>query len=226
MYLKRKRSNSDISTTSSMLTSPLHNGNSMAIDSTAIASPSLLSSRTRKRHRDNRPNEEIVHQHTLSLLYSAQQHQYNSFPTPTTSPTFAPVAPIPAPNQASHQSSLHSFWQLPSARHTSPGSDSSSPSTSANTPALISNNQFFRPTNCEDCDASLSQEDGDGMDVDMMMDVDGAGEVNHACTSCGKAVCHSCAVSNLGMQRKCLGCAGRNARQGGKRWVGGLGWMD
>ncbi|RAL68316.1 hypothetical protein DID88_007046 [Monilinia fructigena] len=45
----------------------------MHIDSTSIASPSLLSSRTRKRHRDNRPNEETVHQHTLSLLYSAQQ---------------------------------------------------------------------------------------------------------------------------------------------------------
>jgi hypothetical protein len=67
MYLKRKRSNSDISTTSSMLTSPHHNSNSMAIDSSAIASPSLLSSRTRKRHRDNRPNEEIVHR----MLYFA-----------------------------------------------------------------------------------------------------------------------------------------------------------
>ncbi|KAA8576098.1 hypothetical protein EYC84_006260 [Monilinia fructicola] len=74
MFLKRKRSESEISTTSTLLSSPLHsnNPNSMHIDSTSIASPSLLSSRTRKRHRDNRPNEETVHQHTLSLLYSAQ----------------------------------------------------------------------------------------------------------------------------------------------------------
>lgn len=64
MVLKRKRSDSEISYGSSMLSSP--NSNSMAIDSfqiqqNQIATPSLFASRTRKRHRDNRPSETDVH---------------------------------------------------------------------------------------------------------------------------------------------------------------------
>ena len=54
------------------------------------------------------------------------------------------------------------------------------------------------------------------MDVDI---IDTAEGPNHACTGCGKQVCHGCAVSNLGADRKCLTCAGKN------KWVGGLGWM-
>ncbi|KAM3069170.1 hypothetical protein ACMFMG_010690 [Clarireedia jacksonii] len=60
-----------------MFTSPLHNGNSMAIDSSAIASPTLLSSRTRKRHRDNRPNEEIVHPTPIQLLPNSHNFSNN-----------------------------------------------------------------------------------------------------------------------------------------------------
>lgn len=79
---------------------------------------------------------------------------------------------------------------------------------------------FFRPINCEDCDASLNPENnGEAMDVDVMLDVNIAEGPNHACTGCGKQVCHGCAVSNLGADRKCLMCAGK------KKWVGGLGWM-
>ena len=56
----------------------------------------------------------------------------------------------------------------------------------------------------------------------MMMDIDMAGDGgNHACTGCGRQVCHSCAVSNLGAERKCLLCAGKE-----KKWVGGLGWCS
>ncbi|KAG4031260.1 hypothetical protein MFRU_009g00510 [Monilinia fructicola] len=231
MFLKRKRSESEISTTSTLLSSPLHsnNPNSMHIDSTSIASPSLLSSRTRKRHRDNRPNEETVHQHTLSLLYSAQQpSNINTSCMPPLSPSaISPRTIIPHPaNNTAHQASLHSFWQLPSNRQVSPGSDSSYTSSTSVSPKTTTHPHLI-PTNCEDCDASLAnRESGDEMDVDTMMDIDmyGAGEANHACTSCGKQVCHSCAVSNLGMDRKCLVCAGRD--RNGKRWVGGLGWMD
>ena len=60
------------------------------------------------------------------------------------------------------------------------------------------------------------------MDVDVMMDIDTDG-ANSGCTSCGKRVCHGCAVSNLGAERKCLGCAGRIRE---KKWVGGIGWVD
>ncbi len=80
--------------------------------------------------------------------------------------------------------------------------------------------EFFQATNCEDCNASLNAADnGDAMDVDMMMDIDMDGG-NHACTACGKQVCHSCSVSNLSVDKRCLHCAGRKA------WVGGIGWSD
>jgi hypothetical protein len=43
------------------------------------AGPSYFNSRTRKRFRDGRPDEEIIHQNTLSKLFSAQrQHQNTS----------------------------------------------------------------------------------------------------------------------------------------------------
>jgi hypothetical protein len=58
------------------------------------------------------------------------------------------------------------------------------------------------------------------MDVDIM-DIDVANGSNYACEQCGKMVCHGCAVSNLGHQRKCLNCAGKAE----KKWVGGLGWV-
>ena len=61
---------------------------------------------------------------------------------------------------------------------------------------------------------------GDSMDVDMMMDID-MDSANYGCSSCGKQVCHGCAVSNLGEDRRCLVCAKPK-----KRWVGGLGWVD
>ncbi|ESZ97263.1 hypothetical protein SBOR_2337 [Sclerotinia borealis F-4128] len=253
MYLKRKRSESEISTSSSLLSSPLYsnNSNSMHIDSPSIASPNLFSSRTRKRHRDNRPNEETVHrmlsdsnnflfalqilinstEHTLSLLYSAQRPlNINTTCMPPPSPSaISPHTIIPHPSNNTphaHQASLHSFWQLPSTRQISPGSDSSYASSTSVSPKTITHPHLL-PTNCEDCDASLANREGnDGMDVDTMMDIDmyGAGEGNHACTICGKQVCHSCAVSNLGMERKCLSCAGSDMN--GRRWVGGLGWMN
>ncbi|APA06975.1 hypothetical protein SS1G_04346 [Sclerotinia sclerotiorum 1980 UF-70] len=231
MYLKRKRSESEISTASSLLPSPLHsnNANSMNIDSTSIASPNLFSSRTRKRHRDNRPNEETVHQHTLSLLYSAQQPSNidTSCMSPPSPSAISPRTIIPhPPNNPAHQASLHSFWQLPSNRQISPDSDSSYASSTSVSPKTITHHLFL-PTNCEDCDESLAnREGGDEMDVDTIMDINmhGTGETNHGCTSCGKQVCHSCAVSNLGMERKCLSCAGRE--RDGRKWVGGLGWMN
>jgi hypothetical protein len=246
MVLKRKRSDSEISTTSSILSSPLSSSNYMNIDGfqsqKQIATPSLFSSRTRKRHRDNRPSESDVHrmpssflpsaqpltapstEHTLSLLFSAQQqHPQSQFqsPSPFLSQSHThPIASIPASYEPPQQSSLHSFWAIPSARHGSPSSTSSnSSSNTPNTAPAI--NSFFQATNCEDCDASLNPQDNDdAIDVDMMMDIDMDGG-NHACTSCGKQVCHSCAVSNLGAERKCLNCAGKK-----KACIGGIGWMN
>jgi hypothetical protein len=76
-------------------------------------------------------------------------------------------------------------------------------------------------TNCEDCNVPLGKSgDTDTMDIDMM-DIDVANGGNYACEQCGKIVCHGCAVSNLGEQRRCLNCAGRAEKQ----WVGALGWI-
>jgi hypothetical protein len=237
MGLKRKRSDSEISSSSSLLSSPT-SANMMSIDNyQPILTPSLFSSRTRKRHRDNRPSESDVHrmqcpflsaqspmlipstEHTLSLLYSAQQTPQSLFQAPSPFQPQQPVESLPSSNQSTQRSTLHSFWAIPSSRRqTSPSSDSSSSTnTPSTTPAM---NNFFQVTNCEDCNASLNPADnGDAMDVDMMMDIDMDGE-NHACTSCGKQVCHSCSVRNLGADKRCLHCAGRKTR------VGGIGRCD
>lgn len=235
MLLKRKRSDSEISTSSSMFSSPPSAPNFTSMDyqshQSQIPTPSLFASRTRKRYRDNRPSESEVHrmpclflsvdwqalipstEHTLSLLYSAQQKpQQSSLPTSfRSSQSHEPVSSLPSSSQNSQQSSLHSFWHGPMASSTRQSSPSSNYSASpANTPGASPPHMtsMFSATNCEDCDASLGQSDnGDSMDLDMM-DVD-MGTESHACTSCGKQVCHSCSVSNLGAERKCLNCAGR-----------------
>ncbi|KAE9366694.1 hypothetical protein N431DRAFT_562049 [Stipitochalara longipes BDJ] len=219
--LKRKRSDSEISSSSSLLSSP-PSANMMSIDNYhPILTPSLFAARTRKRHRDNRPSESDVHQHTLSLLYSAQQAPQSQFQVPSPFQPLQPVESFPSNNQSAQQSTLHSFWAIPSSlRHYSPSSNSSSSTnTPSTTPAM---DNFFQATNCEDCNASLraSVDAGaDAMDVDMMMDIDIDGG-NHACTVCGKQVCHSCSVSNMGANKKCLCCAGRKA------WIGGIEWCD
>jgi hypothetical protein len=158
----------------------------------------------------------------LSLLFSAQQNQLpQTHPSPSPFTLRRPVASVPASSQPSpQQSNLHSFWAIPSStRQSSPASNCSS--FSNNSPLMTSaDHQFFEATNCEDCEVSLNPDNADAMDVDVMMDTDTYnGGLSHACSSCGKQVCHSCAVSNLGSERKCLMCAG-------KKWVGGIGWMN
>jgi hypothetical protein len=159
-------------------------------------------------------------EHTLSLLYSAQQLPQHQFQPPTPFRAQTPVKPFPSSNQSAQQSSLHSFWSIPSLlRQSSPSSNSTSSTNAVSTAPAI--NTFFQPTNCEDCDASLNPDNLDAMDIDVMMEIDTTGGGNHACRSCGKQVCHSCAVSNLGAERKCLNCAGKP-----KVWVGGIEWLD
>ncbi|KAH8588675.1 hypothetical protein B0O99DRAFT_355245 [Bisporella sp. PMI_857] len=224
MVLKRKRSDSEISTTSSLFnSSPLSSGNMMSMDfhtSQQIPTPSLFSSRTRKRYRDNRPTESDIHQHTLSLLFSAQQSTQSQSQPLHLFRQQAPVSSLPTLAESKpQQASLHSFWAIPNARQLSPASTYSTSSFSS-TPTGSDNmmTQILETSNCEDCDASLNAEE-DSMDVDMI-DIDvSANGGNHACSSCGKQVCRNCAVSNLGAERKCLGCAGR------RKWVGGVGWV-
>lgn len=202
------------------------------------SAPANLHSRTLKRYRDNRPSDDEVHrkfyewrahhhlsipnssscapaEHTLGLLYSAQQRpqQFPQQEAPIAAAPPPPQQPVVAlsslsalslsPNIGSQQS-LHRFWSIGSE----PSSASSSPG--IETPPVL------LPTECDDCGSGLAGgSSGDEMDVDSSNVAE-----DTACGACGKHVCFSCSVSNLGEQKRCLQCAGRRV------WIGGIGWTD
>ncbi|RGP64404.1 orf21 protein [Fusarium longipes] len=187
MAHKRKRSISELCASPSSVSSfdsPPRAGNSIINPFAIMAStPIHLHSRTMKKFRDNRPSAEIIHQRTLNMLYSAQnQHQHVEIPSENTQAQPQTTRP------ESTQQSLHRFWNI-----------SSAPSASTST----LDQTELAPSNCDDCGTSLSNSDG--------MDVDGFDNEDHSCGACGKHVCFSCSVSNLGEQRRCLQCAGRDS---------------
>ncbi|KAF2704896.1 hypothetical protein K504DRAFT_471862 [Pleomassaria siparia CBS 279.74] len=165
--------------------------------------------RTRKRFRDNRPDESVVHQKTMHILFSAQQraHAHSSIPVPVQS---VPATPPPdAPPSKPQKSTLHSFWNLPAPPVTLPPPTISQPSLGPH---------------CEDCDAPLNcSEDAYSMDVDMDVEMNGGssgsgrgtggGGGEFACNDCGRSICGTCAV--VSKTRHCLQCAttGRNSRR-------------
>lgn len=143
------------------------------------------------------------------MLYSAQQNP--QLPAQTSEAPAPQPATVRNYSSLSSQTSLHSFWALPSRS----SSCSSSEAASSSPPP----NLTHQSTSCEDCATTLMSANGDAMDVDMDIDMY-SGSNDYGCTQCGKQVCHSCAISNLGAQRRCLNCASK------RKWVGGLGWMD
>ncbi|TLS28640.1 hypothetical protein PpBr36_01882 [Pyricularia pennisetigena] len=203
--LKRKRSESELSF-SSQLSSPPRPGDAyfafpvtpigLSFSSTRSSNPSHLNSRTIKRHRDNRPSENEVHQHTLELLYSARDVPSEHLQQVQQRAHYQPPASFASTQHqgqqqtsATRQTSLHSFWNLPRTSSKAPTMmPSFSPSTDLGS------------TSCEDCGSSLRSDDG-------MMDVDGdgcGGAEACGCNACGKVVCFSCSVGNLGEHRRCL----------------------
>lgn len=214
MVLKRKRSSSELCSSPSCGSStssspPGQNGFNFSMMG-ASTTPSHQSGRTMKRLRNNRPTEASVHresfagylrdiqrshadaERTLGLLYSAQQRPSYVQDMMDDTPMEAPaVNNAPAPQQ-----SLHRFWNINSKPVSSPA---------------LPEQPLPQSTDCDDCGASLSDGD-DGMELD------GYGGYDSTCGACGKHVCFSCSVSNLGEQRRCLHCAGRKA------WVGAFGW--
>ncbi|KAL6919051.1 hypothetical protein ACHAPO_004164 [Fusarium lateritium] len=186
MAHKRKRSISELCASPSSVSSfdsPPRVSNSITNPFAIMTlTPLHLHSRTMKRMRDNRPSEEMIHQRTLKMLYSAQnqtqQPEVPSEPMQTETQTTRP---------GSAQQSLHRFWNI-----------SSTPTPSATT----LNQPELAPSNCDDCGVSFNSGD-DGMDLDNFNNED------HSCVACNKHVCFSCSVSNLGEQRRCLHCAGR-----------------
>ena len=176
---------------------------------------SKLNSRTRKRHRDDRPSDQKIYgtyipstcrRHwienfvfvgmsgladvchraasTISKLYEAQRLH------PHAEPVFSSQSFGSAVENKAQKSTLHSFWNIPSAPAQPMAIDSAS---SSNTDLAIG-------LRCEDCDGSLRQPDA--MDVDMD---DGMVQQESSCSSCRRQVCDRCAV--VGLNRVCLPCA-------------------
>ncbi|KAL2186039.1 hypothetical protein L209DRAFT_754577 [Thermothelomyces heterothallicus CBS 203.75] len=229
MVLKRKRSESEfgsVFSSTERLDSNTFNFDALLAMDTArhcffaqrLSTPSHLPSRTLKRFRDNRPSESEIYQHTLDVLYSAQrqsrEHRYASPEPPRFASAVVSLQPQAQTRHGAQQRSLHSFWNLP-APTSSSTSLASSPASSAMSPPSPNHPPQCLPVNCEDCGARLG---GDADDV--MMDIADYGFIqeNHVCGACGKTVCFSCSVSNLGEHRRCLACA---EPRGG----GGCSWL-
>lgn len=162
-------------------------------------------------------------EHTLNLLYSAQQHQpvpINQFPQPISAlpratPTAStPLSPSSAPTLG--QVSLHSFWKLPTrapTTHTQVAAEALATCEMDLCSAMPSSTNASRL--CEDCDAPVASEP-DAMDVDEGI------EGSACCVTCVRLVCDTCSV-NGNDGRRCLGCLSRANSE--KRWVGGIGWI-
>ncbi|KAK8043673.1 hypothetical protein PG993_006103 [Apiospora rasikravindrae] len=217
VVIKRKRSESELSVSPSSAcsfnNSPMrHDTGAFQFDlmkSSLHLSPhkgsGYLHSRTMKRFRDSRPSQHEVHERTLNMLYNAQKQQpHDDVHMQTTPMQTQPTAVQHPHHQQQAQASLHNFWNLPNA-NTAPVIFNNDIATSIATPSID------EPTDCEDCGQALHDEmDGDAMETD--------GATDSGCGACGKHVCSHCSITNLGEQRRCLGCAGKNA------WDGGMGW--
>ncbi|KAF2641681.1 hypothetical protein P280DRAFT_468239 [Massarina eburnea CBS 473.64] len=167
--------------------------------------------RTKKRIRNNRPDECIIHENTIQKLFTAQRQNPHASPIPSDT--------LPSPHQPTpifekpQKSTLHTFWKLPA------------PPVQAPSPLFQHARQQQQPPppppphlpHCEDCDAPLhaytdGMDMGMGMDTDM--DIDGPMEGSSACQDCGRNVCGACAV--VARARLCLGCA--TSKGNSRRW--------
>ncbi|PLN75792.1 hypothetical protein BDW42DRAFT_180141 [Aspergillus taichungensis] len=102
MSLKRKAS---FSTPTSPSTPSVIGGRSMMLDD----SPQHLNSRTRKRFRDDRPEDKIVYENTLRWLFTAQQRPE---PSPAAETEEMDIESLPAPETVDpRQQTLLKFFQ-------------------------------------------------------------------------------------------------------------------
>lgn len=179
--------------------------------------PSHLNIRTRKRHRDNRPEASAVHGVSSSPSTSSHDTAASCWLGAVINMSaLADVSRVAASTiqrlyqaqqqhhhepQRQHQpqhepqtlpapqkSNLHAFWHI---------SQPPQPQALAQSTTQITG---LPPTpRCEDCDGTLQSEDA--MEVD-----DGTSAEDKACGSCRRPVCDGCAV--YGRERVCAGCAG------------------
>jgi hypothetical protein len=139
-------------------------------------------------------------EHTLDLLYSAQRQSHQS-PSPDLEEPSQTAASTAVASKGMQQS-LHRFWNIQSAPAAVPSD------------AVMVEQPTTAASSCDDCGASIGPAQDDGG-----MDVDGYGnEADNVCGACGKHVCFSCSVSNLGAQKRCLRCAGTKLSQRSVGW--------
>ena len=198
---------------------------SMTIQQVAETTSVHLHSRTRKRFRDDRPDDQIIHgkrytvrvqdvadtqiESTYHKLFSAQR-SLHAEPAPI-HPRTVSGSSISSSKKPNIQPSLHEFWSLPHR-----------PSiTGANSANSRNTNKLLGHFKCQDCDIHFGPEHDNSsgaMDIDMANIADD--ETEYACGECRRIVCDMCAVVSVGDTRKCLEC--KTSR---KRWVGGIGWI-
>lgn len=162
-----------------------------------------LNSRTQKRYRSNRPDEQtvygvscwlgaVIHMSTLadvcrcaastiSKLYEAQRRHPDASPM---HPAQSIQPPAPVQSTYLQKSTLHTFWRIPSAPTNAHAMQIDAAQASRGSPEM----------RCEDCERPLREDDA--------MELDGR---ETACAVCRRHVCDTCAV--LGNDRICLGCA-------------------
>ncbi|CAD6499681.1 BgTH12-03789 [Blumeria graminis f. sp. triticale] len=155
-----------------------------------LAARPLLPSRTRKRLRYDRPSEPEIHKHTLFLLFSAQNCPKAQSTQPNGELDEKSTTPLLS-ECPSKQSNLHAFLRIPLT-----SGNSLTPKMSL--PPRSSIDTYSEKMICHDCDIPLEN--------DQELSSLHIYENDHTCTSCGKYVCHSCSISNLGLDRKCLNC--------------------
>jgi len=206
MVLKRKRSDDAMSLCSN---SPPHFASSaspspdtrMDHQGHTISShyiPEGVSSRTLKRWRNSRPDDQAVYDYTLSKLYTAQQQ----LPSPS-SPTFTPIN-LPSSTMSLLSSPRKSFSSHTHQNNTPSGIFNFFTRKPSIIPHPFSTNPLHNtPTTrsihtitCSDCDVVLQtpfdDEDGEC----------------YGCVGCSKKVCGGCSIGGeeVGMVRRCLEC--------------------
>ncbi|ODM24265.1 hypothetical protein SI65_02026 [Aspergillus cristatus] len=169
MSLKRKASFSTFPTPDM---TPVVEGPSVTMDDAPH-----LNSRTRKRFRDDRPEEKIVYENTLRWLYSAQQRQESTTINTSTGDENENTdsEPLPTPETIDpRQQTLHRFFK--SAPSSAP---SSSHATRQSAGPIQTNNGFLQPYshNMNSPGLSMGSDDNHSpssrfMTADMDMDVD------------------------------------------------------
>jgi len=148
-----------------------------------------VGSRTRKRHRDNRPDEAIVHRRYLFRICNIN----------CSDPVLSEPTKITHDRSTRHQPTLHAFWN---SHHSYIEHLAAPPETMDVVPIVESDK-------CTHCDTPLQLATDAALGVPM--DTDGLAHEVFGCRECGRLACDMCAVE---MDRRiCLECA-INARDG------------